>query len=256
MKVVFVGAGNVATHLAIELYRLGFDIVQVYSRTQISADELADQVRAIATTNLSNIVDSADLYIFSVKDAVLKDLLSQMPHNKGLWVHTAGSLPLSIFDSHAERFGIFYPFQTFTKGREITWRNVPLFLEASDDKSEELLKVIANQISDKVAVLSSDSRQYIHLTGVFACNFVNHMYTLSAEILKKADLPFDMALPLIDETASKVHEMDPQEAQTGPAVRYDENVMNKHLAMLDDERMVDIYRLISDSIHQLSKNKK
>lgn len=256
MKVVFVGAGNVATNLAIELYRLDFDIVQVYSRTQESADELAHQVKAIATTNLSNIIDSADLYIFSVKDAVLKDVLSQIPHNKGLWIHTAGSLPLSILEGFTEKYGVFYPLQTFSKGRNITWKNIPIFVEASDIESEELLMAIAKQLSEKVAILSSDLRQYVHLTGVFACNFVNHMYALSAEVLKKANLTFDVALPLIDETASKVHEMNPEEAQTGPAVRYDENVMNKHLAMLDNDKMADIYRLISDSIHQASKNKK
>lgn len=77
------------------------------------------------------------------------------------------------------------------------------------------------------------------------------MYALAAELLKKYQLPFDVMLPLIDETARKVHELEPRLAQTGPAIRYDEDVINNHLQMLSDEPgMQELYRLISESIHQ------
>lgn len=75
------------------------------------------------------------------------------------------------------------------------------------------------------------------------------MYALSADILEEAGIPFDAMLPLIDETSRKVHHLHPQDAQTGPAVRYDKEVMNKHLSMLTKETyMREIYRLISQSI--------
>ncbi|WP_165023389.1 Rossmann-like and DUF2520 domain-containing protein [Dysgonomonas sp. ZJ279] len=257
MKVVFIGAGNVASALAIELYKYDFDIVQIYSRTTQSATTLAQLVNAAATTDLSTIADNADLYIFSVKDSVLADIASQIPANNGLWIHTAGSIPHEIFSPYTSRYGVLYPFQTFTKGREMVWKEIPVFVEASNSQTLAVLKEIANKISDKVAELSSDKRKYIHLTGVFACNFVNHMYTLSEQILKEAGLPFDVALPLIDETSLKVHTLSPIDAQTGPAVRFDENVMNKHLSLIEDEKIREIYKLISENIHAISnKNNK
>ena len=128
-----------------------------------------------------------------------------------------------------------------------------LFLEASDDQSLEQLKSIASQLSTKIEELSTEERKYLHLTGVFACNFTNHMYTLSKQVLAKINLPFDIALPLIDETASKVHSLSPEDAQTGPAVRFDENVMEKHLSLIDDDEIKQIYKLMSESIHRFGK---
>lgn len=256
MKVVFIGAGNVATHLAIQLYEYRFDIVQVYSRTCESAETLARQVGATAITDISAIQTDADIYIFSVKDSVLANIASQLLPNSGFWVHTAGSMPIDVFTPFTARYGVLYPFQTFSKVRHVDWKTIPIFIEASDSKELNLLNTIANKLSDVVLPLSSDKRKYLHLTGVFACNFVNHMYTLSSEILEKAGLPFDIALPLIDETAAKVHSIVPLDAQTGPAVRFDNNVMDKHLKLINDDRTKEIYRLISESIHQKAIQKK
>lgn len=249
MKVVFIGAGNVATHLAKELYRHNFSIIQVYSRTIESAKALALQVEAATTNNPNEVITDADLYIFSLKDSVLTEIASQILPNKGLWIHTAGSMPLDILSTYTSRYGVLYPFQTFTKNRPLIWDNIPIFIEASSSDDLQELLLVAQQLSSKVVELSSEKRKYLHLTGVFACNFVNHMYALSDEILKKADLPFEIVLPLIEETCNKVHTISPKDAQTGPAIRFDENVINKHLDMIDESRTRDIYRLISESIH-------
>ena len=100
--------------------------------------------------------------------------------------------------------------------------------------------------------MTSGQRRYLHLAAVFACNFANHMYALSSHILEKQGIPFEVMLPLIDETAGKVHELSPTQAQTGPAVRYDENVISKHLEMLaDEESLQELYEKISKSIHNL-----
>ncbi|MBK5721237.1 DUF2520 domain-containing protein [Dysgonomonas sp. Marseille-P4677] len=254
MKIVFIGAGNVAVHLATELYKYGFNIIQVYSRSFESATWLANQVEAQPVTNIEDIVSDADIYIFCLKDSVLEDIISQLHPNKGLWIHTSGSIPMSVFEKYNAAYGVIYPFQTFSKNRVLDWKTTPIFIEASDNKSLQTLDSISKQLSDKVSILSSTDRRYIHLTGVFACNFTNHMYSLAEHFLKKIDLPFNVALPLIDETASKVHELTPDEAQTGPAVRFDENIINKHLEMIEDDRIKEIYKLISENIHNTKTN--
>ena len=253
MKVVLIGAGNVATQFAKELYSKSFDIVQVYSRTLASASALAKKVDAAPITDISLAVCDADLYIFSVKDSVLEGLIASLPSNNGLWAHTAGSMSINVFKGYTSRYGVLYPFQTFSKDRKVDWTDIPVFLEASDDQALEQLKSIASQLSTKIVELSTEERKYLHLTGVFACNFTNHMYALSKQVLAKINLPFDIALPLIDETASKVHSLSPEEAQTGPAVRFDENVMEKHLSLIDDDKIKQIYKLMSESIHRFGK---
>lgn len=251
--VVFVGAGNLATNLAKALYRKGFRIVQVYSRTQESARTLAKEVEADYTTELEEISSEGKLYIVSLKDAAFTELLPQIAAGKSnaVLVHTAGSIPMDIWEGHTERFGVFYPMQTFSKKREVDFQDIPFFIEAKHPDDLILLKAIASTLSEKVYEADSEQRKHLHLAAVFTCNFTNHMYALAAELLEKYQLPFDVMLPLIDETARKVHQLHPHEAQTGPAIRYDENVINHHLTMLaDSPALQELYKLISKSIHE------
>ncbi len=257
MPIVFVGAGNLATNLAKALFGQGFTIAQVYSRTEESAKALAQEVRADYTTSLEAIVPDAALYIVALKDAALEELLSRIVAGKGkdaLWVHTAGSLPMSLWQGEVERYGVFYPMQTFSKQRQVDFREVPLFVEAARTEDVQLLKEIASVLSERVCEATSAQRKSLHLAAVLVCNFTNHLYTLAANLLEKHGLSFDSMLPLIDETARKVHKMEPRAAQTGPAVRYDENIINEHLRMLSDEPEVQqLYRLLSESIHRCGK---
>lgn len=253
-SIVFVGAGNLATHLAKALHTAGFPIRQIYSRTEESARTLAQAVDADYTTELSAIQKYARLYIVSLKDTAFVELLPRIVEGRenALWVHTAGSIPMSVWQGHGlERYGVFYPMQTFSKRREVDFRKLSAFIEANNEEDAELLREVALRITPKVYAADSEQRKSLHLAAVFACNFTNHMYALADDLLRKYNLPFEAMLPLIDETAQKVHELPPRQAQTGPARRADANVMDSHLQMLSDEpRLQELYRLISQSIRQ------
>jgi len=233
MNVAMIGRGRVATHMGKALLKAGHEVVSVNSRT------------------LEELPQDADVYIIAVKDSALQEVIKQLTNllkaknEAPLIVHTAGSMPLSVFEGYTENGGVFYPMQTFSMKREVDFREIPLFIEGKDKRIREL----AESISEHVYELSSDDRKYLHLAAVFACNFTNHCYTLAAEVLEKKGLPFDVMLSLVDETARKVHELHPHEAQTGPAVRGDENVMNAQAALLDD-RNKEIYELLSKSIQE------
>ncbi len=250
MRIVFVGAGNLATRLSLAMHRVGMQIEQVYSRTEESAEGLARKLGCPWTCDISALRDDADLYVFALKDAVLQDVISRVKPNGGMWVHTAGSMPMSLFEGHAKRYGVLYPLQSFSKDREVNFDAVPFFLEASTEQDADYLHNVACALSENVRFLSSEKRRYLHLAAVFACNFTNHIYSLAYKLLEREDVPTDVLLPLIDETSAKIHSMSPALAQTGPAVRYDENVINKHIEMLDNADMKDIYRLLSQSIHK------
>jgi Uncharacterized conserved protein len=253
--IVFIGAGNLATNLAKAFYRSGFRIIQVYSRTQASAAALAGAVEATYTTEISEVRDDAALYVVSVKDDALIELLPDIVRGRkrGLLVHTAGSIPMNILKDKTERYGVFYPMQTFSKQREVDFKSIPIFVESNSAEDTCLLRAVASILSEKVYEATSEQRRYLHLAAVFTCNFANHMYALAAELLNKHNLPFEVMLPLIDETAEKVHQLTPAQAQTGPAIRFDRNVMDKHSDMLSDEpRFKEVYKLLSESIYELA----
>lgn len=253
-KVVLIGAGNVATHLGDALLRAGYQILQVYSRTEVSASTLSKRLGTSYTTSLDDLRCDADVYIVALKDDVLQELLPLIVKGRehALFVHTAGSIPMQIWEGIANRYGVLYPMQTFSKQRKVDWNEVSVFVEALQEQDLEMLKELANNLTPKVYEATSEQRKSLHIAAVFACNFSNHMYTLCDLLLSRQGLPFEVMLPLIDETTRKIHQLRPKDAQTGPAIRYDVNVMNKHLEMLETDKSIqEIYRIISKSIHEL-----
>ena len=252
MNIVIIGAGNLATQLSLALKEAGQNILQVYSRTESHAQELAEKIGCAYTNCLDEISQKADVYILSVKDDALSGIATSIcGYNKdAVFIHTAGSVPMDIFKNHATHYGVLYPMQTFSKNRKVDFRPIPCFLEASDGQTLELLQQLAATISDHVELADSEKRKKLHLAAVFACNLTNHCYRLAERVLQEEDIDWKLFLPLIDETARKVTEMSPKAAQTGPMVRYDTGVMNRQLNLISDERTRQIYRLMAESIHE------
>ncbi len=256
MKIVFIGAGNLATNLAKALLAAGHDTLQVYSRTMASAQALANIAGGAATDDLGLLRNDADAYILAIKDSALAEVIPRVckGREQRVFLHTAGSVPMSAFGGMAFHYGVLYPMQTFSKEREVDFADIPCFVEANDEYARATIAALAHSVSQRVYPLSSERRQHLHLAAVFGCNFVNHCYDIAADILKSQGIPFDVMLPLIDETARKVHQLTPHEAQTGPAVRFDENVIRAQADMLRDNPLVkDIYERMSLDIHRKAK---
>jgi len=214
-------------------------------------------VVSINSRTLESLPLEADVFVVAVKDAALTDVLRAATKGREdqLFVHTAGSMPMNLFAGLTAHYGVFYPMQTFSKERLVDFNEISVFLETNDAASMERLKMLAATLTPHVYELDSEGRKHLHLAAVFACNFVNHCYALSAEVLKAKGLPFSVMLPLVDETAQKVHELSPKDAQTGPAVRGDQNVMQMQAGMLADIPAVkQIYEALSNDIQRLADN--
>ena len=258
MKIVLIGAGNVATHLGTALKEAGYELIQVYSRTEQSASTLAHSLDIPYTTSVNEISTHADMYLVAIKDAVLLNFIPLLTKGRtqSLFVHTAGSMPMDVWKPYVSRYGVLYPMQTFSKQHAVDFTTVPFFVEASNPDDLNQLKLMGTRLGSNFYEASSEQRKYLHLAAVFACNFSNHMYALCAQLLEQQHIPFEVMLPLIDETARKVHELAPHQAQTGPAVRQDENVLQKHMELLlSMPDMQALYKEISKSIYNLKKEK-
>ncbi|MDR0796152.1 MAG: DUF2520 domain-containing protein, partial [Tannerella sp.] len=218
------------------------------SRNEDNARTLANRLKTAWTTHIHKISQEADIYLFAIKDDVLEEVIWQVPGNQGLWVHTSGFLPMDIFKGYSERYGVMYPLQTFTKERALDLRHVPIFIEACMPEDEELLTEFALQLSSNVQILDSEKRKYLHVAAVFACNFCNHLYAIAYQILEENKISPNVLLPLIEETANKVRTLHPLKAQTGPAVRNDLEMINRHIALLTDPELKTIYQTISNHI--------
>lgn len=254
MKVVMIGAGNVATHLSVALKANGFTILQIFSRTEQAASHLAKKIESAWTNNIQELNQEADIYIFALKDDVLSETIAKINIPNAIFLHTAGSVDISVFAKKNNSYGVIYPLQTLSKAKNVDFSQVPLFVEGNNAETTEILFDIAEKLSIKCFKINSEQRLKIHLSAVFASNFVNYMYTVAEKIVGETELPFSILEPLILETAYKISTLSPQKAQTGPALRFDTEVMKKHILLLEEKpQLQELYSLISKEIYKNSK---
>jgi predicted short-subunit dehydrogenase-like oxidoreductase (DUF2520 family) len=254
MNIVLLGSGNVASHLGRAFKMAGQNILQVWSRNLSHAKQLADTIGSEAVSDMDDLNTSADLYIIAVSDDAIATVAAQLKVGDKLIVHTSGSTPLDVLDGISEHTGVFYPLQTFSLNKAVDFRQIPIAIEAHNPEDLAAIRSIADRLSERVRELSSSQRKALHVAAVFACNFTNHLFALSQEILEKNALDFDLIRPLIAETAGKINLNDPITVQTGPALRNDVSTVNSHLEMLKDQpEMYDIYEKLSQSIVNLHK---
>lgn len=251
-RITVIGSGNVAEALALNIAGAwGVELVEVVARNAERGEAIA-MAAGCDYVEMGDEVAQADLYIIAVSDRAVAEVAEAMElSEEAIVVHTAGSVELSALGKG--RRGVFYPFQTFTAGRAIDLSDVPIFIEGSDEATTEALEAFAEQLSSKVYRAESRRRREIHLSGVWACNFVNALYGVAADVLHEREgLPFEVLQPLILETAHKAAEaVHPAAVQTGPARRGDSEVMARHEAMLTDKpELQEIYRLISEEIYK------
>lgn len=255
-RVVLIGAGNLAHHLAPALLKAGVNLCQLYSRTPEAAGELGKRTGISCTADTVAVYPDCDIYIFCVSDDALATVLKSIRINrKALFLHTSGSRPMDVFRPFATRYGVLYPLQTFSKGRVLDFREIPLCIEGVSRPVTEEIREFAGLLSGRVEEVSSEKRKRLHLAAVFANNFVNRLYGIAGGMLAAEGLDFAMLRPLIFETAHKVMQMPPEAAQTGPARRGDEGILEMHRALLkNDRKLLNLYVAMSESIRESAES--
>lgn len=233
MRIIIIGQGNVACNLEAAFRRNNVFVEMVSSYE-----------------NLDTIPQNADAYIYAVRDSALEEVINKV-HTppRALHIHNSGTVPISVFGEDKPHCGILYPFQTLSKEHILEdFSIVPVFIEARGIDDVSALYTLALTITPHIYEASQEDRERLHVAGVFANNFSNLMYTIAKDILADTHIPFSALLPLIDETAAKVHSLTPKEAQTGPAKRHDKAVMEHHEALLKKNEYREIYKLLSSLI--------
>lgn len=240
INVTLVGTGNLSHHLA-----------QVFTTSpEIQLIEVMDSrtIHKEALTNKGAMSSEVpDLYILAVSDDAISEVAEHFKTTEALVVHTSGSVGLSAL-APINRIGVFYPLQTFSKTREVDFKRIPICIEAPRPEDMKVLHGLALAISDHVHEINSDQRGTLHLAAVFVNNFTNHLYQIGQGLCEKEGLSFDLLKPLIQETAQKIGDLTPVEAQTGPAKRNDVKTIKRHLARLQGAGNKEIYTILTKSI--------
>jgi len=248
MKISILGAGNVATQLALALKKAGHEIVQIYNRSDDAGKELALTVAGSFTSDCS-VLAPADIYLIAVKDDGIHEVAAQLRVRDKIVAHTSGTMPKDILKNSSTDYGIFYPLQTMTKVSKVNFKNVPLLIEGNNEVTTDKLELLAKSISQNVHRVSEEQRQWIHIAAVFANNFPNYLFVLADRMLEEQGLSFEILKPLIFSFIQNLQEHSPSEMQTGPAIRGDQRTIEQHILLLrNNPELQKIYQLLTTGI--------
>ncbi|MBK9254630.1 MAG: DUF2520 domain-containing protein [Saprospiraceae bacterium] len=252
MKICFIGAGNVAWHLAQKLHSEGEHIIQVFSRELSKARELSELVNAKAIHNLSDIDQSGDIYFICAGDKAIEEIaarLSFLKKAESVLIHTSGTKSTDLLSEYSKNYGVFYPLQSFSKGRKMAYKNIPVLINGSNEGTIQILTKIAGKFSSDVRVIPDKDREKMHLAAVMINNFTNYISGLTFDFCEKEGLDFSLLFPLLDETVAKMKEMSPFAAQTGPARRGDNETIERHAELLEQyPNIKSIYLQLNNQI--------
>ncbi|MDD2345919.1 MAG: DUF2520 domain-containing protein [Bacteroidales bacterium] len=254
-SVLLIGSGRVANHIAKRLVHNNVCISLVVSRSLENAQKLADKIGAKASTVIPENTKSFDFIIISVNDDAYEKCIFQLINNQNsIILHTSGSLGLDIFPKTIANYGVLYPFQTFSMEREVDFSTISVMIEANTKINLIKIRELALALSPEVVEVNSEQRAKIHIAAVLVCNFVNYLYVEAETLLKQNNIDFSILHSLMRETTQKAIEISPAKAQTGPAVRNDQKIINKHLSLITDDKLRDLYQKFSNLIIE-KKNK-
>lgn len=258
LPIYLIGAGNVASHLGIALTSKGILIKSVWSRNIENASALSKNINSDFTDNLNDICKEKAIYIISVPDIAIAEIIKTIGKNNSFLIHTSGSTNINILESHSTNYGVFYPLQTFSKTKkDLNFSEIPVFTESSNNCVNIILTNWCNSLQVKSIAVNSEQRLKIHIAAVFANNFTNHMMSIAQELTKTYNIDFNLLRPLIKETFEKLKTFSPNEIQTGPAIRNDIITIDKHLNSLSENPdFAKIYSFVSESILKMYKEQK
>lgn len=260
MNVFIIGSGNIASHLSKAFYKFGIKISGIHSRNEIEGEKIAKKAKTTFFPQMDEIPKNASIYLLCVSDDAISTVAEQLPKSikkSKIVAHTSGSVSIASLFNDIKNAGVFYPLQTFTKGKNISYNDIPFCINASNKKSTKALTKLAEKVSNSVHQIDDDQRQSIHLSAVMINNFVNHIIYISEEMLNQKEIDVEILQPLLRETILKQGELGAYDAQTGPSRRKDAKTLEKHLNLLRyNKEYKSIYMILSKSIQKTYKLEK
>ncbi|HZG00003.1 MAG TPA: DUF2520 domain-containing protein [Chitinophagales bacterium] len=251
-KLVIVGAGNVGFHLGQRLHQAGYDIKQVFSLTPHHGKSLGEKVNSTFTNDVAQITPDADVYIVCVKDDAMKNVYNVLPVKNRIVLHTAGSVVKNVSSRTDLHQGVLYPLQSFNRSAEVSWENVPVFVDGDNDSVISIASELGYALTQNVKRANDEQRLKVHIAAVFANNFSNHCLAIGQKLLEQNGYDFDVLKPLVETTFKRLQHSNPSDVQTGPAKRGDDNTVDKHLnALVEHRNWKELYRYLSDDIRKL-----
>ncbi len=257
LKIVGIGTGKLAHQLYPAIQSAGHEIIQVFNRSAKSKEWVENELKTSFTDDPRHLNRGAEIYIMAVSDDAISSLAPELSFPNSFFVHCSGATAISEINGYGVRRGVFYPLLSFDGKESINWKQTPLLIEAQDQGDKVNLEILANSLSKKVFEMDSRQRGLLHLSAVLSQNFSNHLIALAQQVCNESKVPFDLLLPLLDESNKRIQNgEEATDVQTGPAIRKDAKTIDRHLYLLREwPEIREVYRILTASIQNYHNKK-
>jgi predicted short-subunit dehydrogenase-like oxidoreductase (DUF2520 family) len=254
-RVAIVGAGSLATFLAVALRESGYSVTEIISRNSPRslrrARTVASKVGARAVTERTAALDT-ELLWFCVPDRAIREAASSLAaRTKGrsrFAFHSSGALlsgELASLRKGGAAVASVHPLMTFVPGSHPSLAGVPFALEG-DAAATRLARRIVRDLGGDSFTLPGARKEAYHAWATFTSPlWLAFLVTLEEAArgagLTRADAR-RMSLPIIRQTLENYSRLGPEHSFSGPIIRGDATTVAKHLAVLKKHPAVrDVY---------------
>lgn len=247
MKVLLIGTGRLAFHLAHALARSSAELIGIAGRNAQKTAALATKADTVPYT-IDDPPSHANVIILAVKDDAIEEVAGALRPRDAVIVHTSGASSTDLLLPHSMR-GVIWPVQTFGGVDPVDLAHVPLVIDGNNDPCIAIIRDLSSRLSERVVHADHLKRKKLHLASVFASNFPVAMMMEAEKILQQTDLPTDLLASLWLTSARNVEERGAKQSLTGPAARADRSTIQQHLDLLnEDGELQELYRMMSERI--------
>jgi predicted short-subunit dehydrogenase-like oxidoreductase (DUF2520 family) len=252
-KVFIIGSGNMAAALALSCLNSNIEMIGIYSKNLITANELSKKFKLKIFENIKDIPKKLDLYFLCVNDDSIKVISTELEAIDGLLVHFSGLKSINEIINHKNK-AVFWPIESINKNTFVSFKDTPICIEANSETNLTIIESFAKSVSNDIININSSNRQYLHLAATITNNFSNHLINLAKNELENQHLNYILLKNLLTKSINNAFLFDPNTIQTGPAVRNDMNTMNDHLSLIKNDNLKSLYKLFSKSIFEVKEN--
>jgi predicted short-subunit dehydrogenase-like oxidoreductase (DUF2520 family) len=238
----FIGAGIVATALAVRLSERGYEILAVSSRSRDSAEKLARRISNCRVAESNQEVASLTNLVFIVTsdDAIASVVESVQWHQGQSVIHCNGAASTDLLEgarSAGAQVGCFHPLQTFASLKEAL-ENLPgsTFGIEAEEPLYSLLANMALDLEGRSIRLTASAKVLYHVAAVITSNYTVTLMKMATDLWGAFEVPAAEAtsalLPLLRGTVNNIAKVGLPHGLTGPIARGDIGTLRQHLVAL------------------------
>lgn len=251
IKISFIGAGNVAWHLAQAFENAGHSIQEIFSRDPNKAKELMTYLyHARVQEDLDFSASTSTVFFLCIPESAYTQALPELLLPKyATLVLVTGTMSLVeamvMYDPQREstnQVGVLFPVQQLQAGRKLKLNKTPICIEVLVEETETILVALAKDLSDLIYLVNTEERKRIQVAMLMAGTFTQQLWLEAQRQLESIELSKDLIQGLVQNHMQAFFSNQDLEPEQESVKWQDARVVFDQQSLIEGPEMQEVYR--------------